>query len=264
MILLTYAEENSSHRAGEINPGLRHDDPVRAGSLEGEGVRCDEFRRLRERGVHHVRLVVAVDHEFRHVHHAAGEGVGADDAGEDGAVRDHGLDLADGARAALLDKRPEFFPAQGVDGAFEGIVDDFDAHGASGAGYDLYGALDIDSVELVFLDFGDFLQLFFGNLANFFKIWLAATFFYLDSLADEVIYGLAEAGPVEGPILVDLDVDDNVFAIEFFGFFIEGVDELHHVESPLTEGATDGGAGGGAATWDAELEVPDNFFCHSF
>ena len=106
---------------------------------------------------------------------------------------------------------------------------------------------------MVFFDFGDFFELGTGDFADFVDVGFAGALLYVYLFADEVIYGATEAGPVEGAIFVDGDVDDDVFALVFFGGFVEGVDEVHHVETPLTEGGAYWRAGGGFATGDSEF-----------
>jgi len=108
-------------------------------------------------------------------------------------------------------------------------VSDFDAHGAGGAGDDFDGAGGVDGVQLVFFDFGDVLEVAARDFADFFEVGFAAAFFDFEFFADEVVDGLAEAFPVEGAVVVDGDVDDDVFAIILFGFFVEGVNEVHHI-----------------------------------
>ena len=142
------------------------------------------------------------------------------------------------------------------------LIYDFDAHAAGGAGDDFDGAVLVDGVQLVFFDFCDFGKLRTRDLAYLFEVGFAAAFLDLEFASDHVVDGLAEAVPGEGAIFVDLDVNDDVFAVVLFGFFVKWVYELHHVEPPLTEGATDWGASGGAAAWDAEFEIAYDFFCH--
>ena len=44
-----------------------------------------------------------------------------------------------------------------------------------------------------------------------------------------IINGLTETDPVKSTIIVNFDVDDDVFAHEFFGFFVEWIDKIHHI-----------------------------------
>ena len=67
------------------------------------------------------------------------------------------------------------------------------------------------------------------------------------TFADHVVNWLAEALPGEGTIFVDLDVDDNVLAHICFGCVVEWIDEIHHVESPLTKRTTNWRSSGCAA-----------------
>ena len=128
---------------------------------------------------------------------------------------------------------------------------DFDAHGTGGAGDDLDGCVEIVGIKLRHLDLGDLLELGTSDLTDFVHIWLTGTFLDFDLFTDHVVDRLAETVPSEGSVFVNLNMDDDVFTLEIFCSLVEGVDELHHVEAPLAEGATDWRTSGGAATWDA-------------
>jgi hypothetical protein len=133
------------------------------------------------------------------------------------------------------------------------LVDDFYAHGAGGSGDDFNGAFFVDGVELVFFDFSDFAELSAGDFADFFFVGFAAALLDVDFFADEIVDWAAEASPVEGSVFEDLDVDYDVFALEFFGFVVKRVDEVHHVQTPLTEGAAYWRTRGGFAARDAQF-----------
>jgi hypothetical protein len=57
-------------------------------------------------------------------------------------------------------------------------------------------------------------------------------------------------------------VNNNILAMVIFGSFVEWVDEVHHVKTPLTEGATYWRTCRSFATRNAQLEVADAFLCH--
>ena len=55
-----------------------------------------------------------------------------------------------------------------------------------------------------------------------------------------------------------------ILAVVFFGLFVEGIDEIHHIEAPLTKGGTNWRPSCCFAARNAQLEVADNFSCHNF
>ena len=57
-------------------------------------------------------------------------------------------------------------------------------------------------------------------------------------------------------------MDDNILTHICLGGVIEWVDEVHHIQAPLTKCATNGWPSGGTASWNTKLQVADNFFCH--
>jgi hypothetical protein len=57
-------------------------------------------------------------------------------------------------------------------------------------------------------------------------------------------------------------VNNHILAHEFFGGFVKWVNEVHHIETPLTEGATYWRPSRRFATRDAQLQVANNLFCH--
>ena len=138
------------------------------------------------------------------------------------------------------------------------------AHRASGAGDDFDSAIHVDSVELAHLDLRDVLKIGARNLADFIEIRFAGAFFDFDLFADQIVDWLAETNPIKSPVFVDLDVDNDVFAVVFLGGLIEGVNELHHVETPLAERRADWRSSGSLAARDAQLQVADDFSCHSY
>ena len=143
------------------------------------------------------------------------------------------------------------------------LVDDFNAHRAGGTGDDLDSAFEVDGVHLGHFFLSDFFELGASNLADFFGVWATRAFFELNRFADKVVNRLSETSPVERAVFVDTDMYDDVFTHEIFGGLVEGADEVHHVKTPLTEGRANWRPSGGFATWDAELEVADDFFvCH--
>ena len=89
-----------------------------------------------------------------------------------------------------------------------------------------------------------------GDFADFFEVGFATALVDFDVFANQVINWLAEAFPVEGAIVVDGDMDDDVFAVVSFGLLVERVDEIHHIKTPLTEGGADWWASGGATARD--------------
>ncbi len=144
------------------------------------------------------------------------------------------------------------------------LVFDYHAHGARGAGDDFNGAFKIDGVELIHLGFGDVFKIGAGNFANFLEVWLAASLLDLDFLANQIVNWLTETNPVKRAIIVDFDMDDDVLAHEIFGGFVEWIDEIHHIEAPLTEGGTNWRSSRSLAARDAQLQVADNLLsCHN-
>ncbi len=81
-------------------------------------------------------------------------------------------------------------------------------------------------------------------------MWLGASFFDTDCCADHIVDWLAEALPGERTVFVDLDVDDNVLAHHIFGCVVKWIDKIHHVQTPLTERATDRRTCSCASRWD--------------
>ena len=66
-------------------------------------------------------------------------------------------------------------------------------------------------------------------------MWLATSLFDANFLADDVVNWSSKGLPCKRTILEHLNVNDDVFAHQVFGCVIEWIDEIHHVETPLTK-----------------------------
>lgn len=71
---------SGQRRRQQPGKGLRHHNAVRPGSPEGVAIRRQKRRTLFQNGVHHVRLIITVDHGLADIHQPAGKRIGADDA----------------------------------------------------------------------------------------------------------------------------------------------------------------------------------------
>ena len=80
---------------------------------------------------------------------------------------------------------------------------DGDAHTAGGASYNLDCGVEIVGVELLHLGFGDFFELFTGNLAYLVGVGLARTSFDTGFFFDQFVNWLAKTFPREGAVFVN-------------------------------------------------------------
>ena len=87
------------------------------------------------------------------------------------------------------------------------LLGDRDAHGTSGAGDDLLGALDVVGVEVRHLNLGDLGELLLRELANLVALGNAGATLEAELLLDELSGGRRLADEREGAVLVDGDLN---------------------------------------------------------
>ena len=134
------------------------------------------------------------------------------------------------------------------------LLGDGDAHGASGAGDDLLGGLDVVGVEVRHLDLGDLGELLLGELADLVALGHARAALDAELLEDELGRRRGLGDEVEGLVLVDGDLDGDDVAGLVLGGSVEGLAELHDVHAGSAKGGTNGRRGVSGACGDLELD----------
>ena len=135
---------------------------------------------------------------------------------------------------------------------------------AGGAGHDAHGGLFAVGVEVGHFLLGDFGELFFGQLADFFLMGNLAAAGESEGLFDEGAGGWLLGDEGEGLVLVNSDDHGEDIAGGLLGRGVEFLTEGHDVHASLTEGGTDGRGWIGLTCRDLQLDGLDDFFGHGW
>src|SRR3954447_13764652 len=138
-------------------------------------------------------------------------------------------------------------------------VGDGHAHRAGGAGDDLGGRVDVVGVEVGHLRLGDLADLRPGDLGDLGLVRLAAALVNAGGLQDQLGRRRSLRDEVEGPVLIDADLDRYDVAALRLGGRVVGLAELHDVDAVLPERGTNGRRGGGRTGVDLQLDDRGEF-----
>src|SRR6185436_18890508 len=129
-----------------------------------------------------------------------------------------------------------------------------DAHRASGAGDDLCRLLDVVGVEVLHLHLGDLTKLVSREVGHLGLVRLAGALGHAGSLLDQ-LGGRGRLGDEgERAVLVDRDLHGDDVATLGLGRGVVGLDELHDVDTVLTEGGAHGRGRGRCTGLDLQLD----------